>query len=180
MTNTIFNYNLLDTNNLIFVGLVLSSSIGGYFLGYSLYLGYKYYTDVSSPQGMNDSGINTPLNSEIESGSATPTGLIPSYRDIILKWRYKYRSTKDTSVQTDNLLTDASIQTDDQLSMDYFNELAMEIQTDTRLSVSTSFVGSPITPGTKISNFLNSFPSLSTDVGVQTNSDLLELASLII
>ena len=43
MTFSTLNTNLLNHNNLIFVGLVLSSSATTYLLGKTIYLGYKYY-----------------------------------------------------------------------------------------------------------------------------------------
>ena len=189
MTLSIFNTNLLDTN-LIFGGIVLSGAAFTYFLGHSIYYGYRYYysnpIDTSS-NGTSSSGANTPIPSDIESGSTTPMGpecIMPSYRNAVMKWKYNYRDTQDASVQTDNLLKDSSIQTDEQMLMDYFNELAWEMQSDTRLSVSTSFVGSPLTPSTRIKGYLDgvvvpSSRGVQTDLDANSVIDLVDLMVLL-
>jgi hypothetical protein len=193
MTYSIINTNLLNTNNLIFGGLVLGSASVIYLFGYTFYLGYNYYnistnfkSDSITPNisniNLNSDSITPTPSITIKSGSTTPLAKssISSPMSEI-----EYNEYVDNSTQTNLLFINNSNQTDLNLLIDNFNQTDLKILIDTSNQTMVGFPNiSPFTSNTPVDSLPNNLIRLTSDVlidaipktndiSVQTSKELL-------
>jgi hypothetical protein len=160
MTYSIINTNLLNTNNLIFGGLVLTSSVAVYLLGYTCSVGYNYYyskpslpygikgadPNISYAPSVNDSGSSTPKIPEIFIDSASPTAT-------------PYGSPRNRGDTVNILIDDLPL-----------NELSLDSYGPDYLSGKTY---SPYNPSSPVSTLPDNLIFLKSDASTQTEDHLL-------